>query len=208
MKSFRNEFRSEILELKNENKKFNEQLIEINNKIKNVSENHNVLEKNVDNLNHQIKYLQQRDWKNNLLITGLHIIAGESLIDTVLQYLNKLHKNLNNTNIEFVYRLKSPVLPKQNHNTCLPVVVRFSTYAIKKNVLLKQKELGPVIQQPECGSSSKSTIRKMYCQQRLTPSNYQLLQKARDFKKESNYKFAWVSESYNIYPKRWKKWSH
>lgn len=199
LKSFRNEFRSEILELKKENKKFNEKIIEIDNKIKNVCDNHNVLDNKIDNLNHQINFLQQRDFKNDLLITGLPIITGESLIDTVIQYLNKLHKNFNNTNIEFAYRFKSPVSHQQHQNTCLPVVVRFSNYSVKKEVLSKQKELGPVDQQIEGGSTSNSTIRKTYSQQRLTPCNYQLLQKARDFKQKSDFKFAWVSDSFNIF---------
>lgn len=68
---------------------------------------------------------------------------------------------------------------------------------------MKQKELGPVIQQSEDGNGA--TIQKIYCQQRLTPSNYQLLQKARIFKKEFGFKFVWVSYSHNIFMQKEEK---
>lgn len=59
--------------------------------------------------------------------------------------------------------------------------------------------MGPVIQQNEDGNNSSDTIRKIYCPKRLTTSNYQLLQKAGDFNKEFGFKFAWVSDSFNIF---------
>lgn len=194
LKSFRSEFRSEILELKNDSKKYNKKLVEIDDKIKIVCDNHNVLDKKMDGLNFQVNYLQQKEFKNDLLITGLPSATDEPLIDTVLKYLKKLDKNTNNQNIEYVYRFKSH---KQNNS--VPVVVRFTTYTIKKQLLMKQKELGPVINQNEDGNSSNAVVRKIYCQQRLTSSNFQLLQKARDIKKKIGFKFVWVSDSFNIF---------
>lgn len=122
-----------FLELKNENKKFNKKLLEVDEKIKNVCENHSALDSKVDVLNHKINYLQQKELNNDLLITGLLSTSGEHLVDTVLKYFKKLDKSITNTNIEYVYRFKSPVLGKTNHNNCPPVVVRFSTYSVKKN---------------------------------------------------------------------------
>lgn len=197
LRSFRNEFKSEIQELKNQNSKFIKKINELDAKIVAVDKKQVKLHQEVEILHSKVNCLEQKELLKDILITGLPELAGKQTKDSVVQYLQILDKQFDSTSIEFVYRFKSATHPETNTKIILPIVVRFNNYDTKKGLLNKQKVAGPVLQNQFNGN--KTNTKKIIIQQRLTHINYQLLINTRDLKHKAGYKFCWVSESCCIF---------
>lgn len=209
--SFRTEFRGEIqefrLELRNEVKELKIQYEKVIKKttileknIKLVNEKYKHLPQEVEALESKVNYLQQKELVNDLLITGLPANKCRPLIETVSEYLKMLDKDFDSHQIDFVYRFTHiNQSTSTNTNKILPVIVRLRYNNIKRKLLKLQKGVGPVLQnQMISDNNSISTTAKIILQHRLTPSNYKLLQKTRQVKKDFGYKFVWITDSYNI----------
>lgn len=166
-------------------------------KIVEVDKKHTKLHKEVDVLYSKVNYFEQKELFKDILITGLPELIGKETKESVVQYLKILDKQFDSTSIDFVYRLKSATYSDTNTKIILPIVVRLNNYDIKKNLLHKQKVAGPVLQSQFSGE--KTQTKKIIIQQRLTPTNYQILKSTRDLKYKAGYKFCWVSESCSIF---------
>lgn len=195
LKSFRSEFKSEIQELKNQNAKFLKKTTELDAKITAVDKKYIKLHQEVDALHSKVNYLEQKELVKDILITGLPELVGKQTKDSVIQHLKILDNQFNSSCIDFVYRFNSA--SHTNTKQISPVVVRFNNYEIKKELLHKQKNFGPVLQSQLSGD--KTHTKKIIIQQRLTHTNYQLLKSTRDLKFKAGYKFCWVSESCAIF---------
>lgn len=197
IQEFRTELRGEVQEFKIQNEKIIKKTAALEKNIKIVDEKYKHLSEEVEALQSKVNYLQQKEFINDLLITGLPVNKTKPLIDTVTEYIKILDKDFVGHQIDFVYRFNRSHQP--NTNTIAPVIVRFKENIVKRKILQLQKGVGPVLQnQIICDGSSSSTA-KVISQQRLTPSNYKLLQRARQFKQEFGYKFVWITDSYNIF---------
>lgn len=154
----------------------------------------------VDALKSKVNHFQQKELINDILITGLPVNKEKSLLETVIQYIKIFDKELGSTQIEFAYRFKRNQSSSTNTNTLAPVIVRFTDFSTKHKLLQLQKRVGPILQNQVVGGDATSTnTAKVFSQQRLTPSNFELLQKARQTKQDLGYKFVWITESYNIF---------
>lgn len=193
LRSFRNEFKTEIQDLKNQNSKFLKKTVELDAKITAVDKKQTKLHQEFDILHSKVNFLEQKELVKDLLITGLPDLAGKSTKETVVHYIQFLDKQFDLSKIEFVFRFKT------NTNTKIisPIVVRFNSYDLKKELLNKQKIAGPVLQSQISGDQSHT--KKIIIQQRLTQTNYQLLKSTRDLKFKAGYKFCWVAESCSIF---------
>lgn len=199
LNTFRNEFKNEISDLKKLNNRFNKKAKELEDKITTVDLNQKKTDEEVNILKSRVDIFQQKELKNDILITGLPVITGQQLNETVLVYLKVLDSGINETHVDFVFRFNSPLSSSTNTNesNISPVVVRFQNYCTKKSLIDKQKTTGPVMQSQL--TNDNNNTRKIILQQRLTPMNFQLLQKAREHKIKAGYKFVWVSESLSIF---------
>lgn len=198
LNSFRNEFKNEISDLKKLNIRFNKKTKELEDKIITVDVNQKKTDDEVTILKSRVDSFQQKELKNDILITGLPLLVGQQLKETVLVYIKVLDSGVNEEHIDFVFRFKSPSsITNTNTSNISPVVVRFQNYCTKKSLLDKQKTTGPVMQSQL--TNDNTNTKKIILQQRLTPMNFQLLQKAREHKIKTGYKFVWVSESFSIF---------
>lgn len=201
IQEFRREFRGEVQELKDQNEKIIKKTAMLEKNIKTVDEKYKNLPQEVETLEAKVNYLQQKELVNDLVITGLPVNKSRPLIETVSEYIQKIDKDFDSHQVDFVYRFnRINQSSSTNTNTILPVVVRFSNNSTKRKLLHLQKGVGPVLQnQLIRDDNTISTTAKIILQQRLTPSNYKLLQKARQAKKDLGYKFVWITDSYNIF---------
>lgn len=201
IQEFRRDMKDEVHKLKIQNEEIIRKTHQLEEKIEIVDKKYATLPQEIEILNSIINNFKQKELINDILITGLPINQDKSLMDTVMQYLNIFNKQLDSTHIEFAYRFKQNNESRSfTNNILLPVVVRFKNYDIKRKLLKNQKELGAIHQnQILCEKIQSSNSRKVIIHQRLTPLNYQLLQRSRNIKKDFGYKFVWITESYNIF---------
>lgn len=200
IQEFRNEMRGEVQALKVQNDKIIKKTSLLEKNIKEVDEKYQHLPEEVEVLKSKVSHFEQKELVNDILITGLPVNQAKPLLETVVNYLNILDTELISTQIEFVYRFKRNNQTSSSNNiTSSPVIVRFTSYKSKQNLLQQQKRVGPVLQNQVGGDVPTSNTGKIIIQQRLTPSNFKLLQKARQVKLDLGFKFVWISDSYNIY---------
>lgn len=138
----------EVQALKVQNDKIIKKTSLLEKNIKEVDEKYQHLPEEVDVLKSKVSHFEQKELVKDILITGLPVNQAKPLLETVVQYINILDKEVIPTQIEFVYRFKrnNQSNSTSSTNTLSPVIVRFTDYKIKQNLLQQQKRVGPVLQ--------------------------------------------------------------
>lgn len=159
------------------NKKI-EELIEENKKLKEVNKTNMkttaVLETKVDQLDAELSIIKQRDFKNDLFVSGIpkgeSINLNELIIKTIA--LLNIDEEITEQHFSSVYKIGSD-------DKTISAIVSLKDEAIKLKILKAAKS---------------GRAKNIFFNQRLTYYNSQLLKSSTKFRKENNYKYLWVSD--------------
>lgn len=147
-------------------------------------------------LKKELKDVQSRIEKNeyilrekNLEIQGIPDEDGENLNRTIMNIANNFDIELQEKDIDYIYRIK-----KERSGKPGPVIVTFKQRETKEKILSSRK--GRSIYAREIGF--KNSQNQVYVNEHLTKAKKDLLWKARQLKKQENFKYVWYKHD-NIY---------
>lgn len=121
--------------------------------------------------------MEQKDKANNLIVVGVPKQREQNISDSVGKIFKSLQVPMNESDIKECYRL--------NKKEDGPILVRFSNYPVKKEVLVKiRQRKGTSVR--ECGLEGED--RKIYLNEDLTTQKRLLFKTAREKKSENGYK--------------------
>lgn len=155
-----------------------EELIEENRKLKEVNMKNTkqtaALETKTDQLDAELSIIKQRDFKNDLFITGIPKEDNSNINDSILKTIAKLNMDEEITMDHFssVYKVG-------------PAVKTISVIVSMKDETVKSKILN---------AAKTGRAKDIFINQRLTYYNSQLLKSTSKFRKENNFKYLWVSD--------------
>lgn len=139
-----------------------------------------------------IDHIQQQQLSNNMLISNVIKTPSEDLFAIVCKICGILDIDLFARDIFCVTRLTT-----RKVNQIEPILVLFSNRIIKQKIMVAAKHT-----RLTCRNLGFSIDQRIYFGHHLTPKNQSLLQMARAYKMQHNYKYAWFSQNGFVYIKR------
>lgn len=140
-------------------------------------------EKHIEELNYELNSLRQATMEGHLLICNVIRATDEKLVDVFNNILNQLDMQCNVEDVQGIARLTST-----NRGGMQPILVRFSNPIFKERIMKAARDK-PIT----CESIGLGVKQRIYFNHRLTSANRVLLNEARKFKRNNNFKFAWYS---------------
>lgn len=159
------------------NKKI-EELIEENIKLKEVNKKNMkttaVLETKVDQLDAELSIIKQRDFKNDLFVSGIPKEENINLSDLIVKTIALLNmdENISSEHFSSVYKVGPD-------DKTISAIVSLKDEAVKLRILKAAKS---------------GRAKNIFFNQRLTYYTSQLLKSSTKFRKEHNFKYLWVSD--------------
>lgn len=159
--------------------------------VNNLTKNQNKMREELLDMNIELNTLKQNAVNSDVIITGIHEVKDEKLLDVVNKVLQEYKLVLRNTDYNSIYRMKN----KSDTSKFSPICIEFYSGALKGAIIKQQKILGPVLLHMIDKSLPETDLRKIYFKDRLIKYNMELLKAARRFKADNNYKFVWYQNS-------------
>lgn len=189
----------EIKEMKKSLDFLNAQFEEVKEENKHLKQLLKINSKKNENLEERLRYVEQQLEKcnkeeilNNIVITGVEKQnKNEVLQDTAIKILKTLDSNINSNDIVTAYK-KDEVKEKS------VIIVKLRTNELKNTIIKARKNIGSITTK-EC--NLKGNNNEIYINEQLTPLKNVLFYKARQLKKEHQYKYLWTRDG-NIYIKK------
>ncbi|CAH0551076.1 unnamed protein product [Brassicogethes aeneus] len=162
-------------------KKENENLNAI---IKTEKEENKKYKEKVEKLEKRVLDLEQEQRKNNLLLMNVPFEENENVTDKIAKILNKIGV----INAEYSECMR---LPKKGNikNANTPILLKLKTNKIKEEIMKKKSNFGK-LEASDCELPGTNTL---FINEDLAPAKQLLFKKARDVKKENNFKFVWAT---------------
>lgn len=135
--------------------------------------------KTIEHLQDELNDSDQYSRHSNLEIHGLPCSSNENLITVVNELASKLGlADFQRSDIVTMHRLPS------RRDIPPPILVRFSTAALRDQWLSTRKKLRPL--------SENGSLPKLFFNENLTRRNKELVWKLREKVRDTHYKFTWV----------------
>lgn len=131
---------------------------------------------------------------NNLEIQGIPNEEG-NLKETIINVGKAFDIELHEEDIDYIYRIKKPKTERSKKPA--PIIVTFKKREVKEKLLSSRK--GRSLYAKEIGLSNSEN--QIYINDHLTSTKKELLWKARQLKKEQNFKYVWYKHD-SIYIKK------
>lgn len=164
--------------------------------LKNVEKENEFLKKEIDCLTYKVNDIEQNDLKINVEIRGapfLEDVSDDNILQAVAQ---EISCPIEKKDIEFCYRVGK----KSDNNGIVKhssIVVKFKDFEKKQEFKIAANKLKEKTKMVKI----KNNNFKVFVNDHLTPLNKILLNEAKIFSKEKNFKFTWVKNC-NIYIKK------
>lgn len=170
------------------------------NKVESINKKVAELTSTIEELSEQLQTKEQHGRMNNLEISGIPVLKGENLMNTLNNITAKIGFSLLPHDIDYIHRVRR-FAPKSNHNgadsdlqssTSIPnIIVRF-TQRSRKNEMLAAVHARRGLTTADAGLNGPS--KPIFINDHLTPQNKLLYKQARLLAKEKSYKYIWLSE--------------
>lgn len=153
----------------------------------------------VGELSEQQLIKEQQGRINNLEISGIPVLKGENLMNTLNTIAAKIGFSLLPYDVDYIHRVRR-FTPKKNNDIgddsqtspSIPnIIVRF-TQRRRKNEMLAAVRARRGLTTADAGFNGPS--KPIFINDHLTPQNKLLYKQARLIAKEKNYKYVWLSE--------------
>lgn len=142
------------------------------------------LQGEVKGMRQEIIELKQYSRRNNLEIRNVPMSADESLPDMMHKLATSLKMELRTEDIDVVHRVPTKNKAEQN------IVVRFTSTAVRDKMIKHAKK--ERLSTCTLGFQNNEPI---YINEHLCQENKILLAKARQMRREKNWKYVWVSQT-------------
>lgn len=171
--------------------KLDEQLLTIQtltSQVANLQEENVQLKAELKEVKLQVNDSEQYNRRSTLEIQGVPESPGENVSAKVIAVAQSLGMNINPERIDACHRLGK----KSSKERPRGIIVKF-VYRCDQEEFIKQKKMRPMLNAADVFKDiSVSANCAIYVNESLTPHNRNLFLEARNFKKDSNYKYVWV----------------
>lgn len=171
----------------------NAQLKQTVQKLENESDN---LKQRVNNLEFGISQEKQRMYTNHLIISNVPVKTDENLFEIIEKIGAISDVKINVNDICELKRLNiGNKQTNQNQNEPKPkppILVQFSSYAVKKKLMESRRKNGPIkLEQLEMQEEDNTTLQTVFLSHYLIKYFHQLYHQAREYKNKHTYKYLW-----------------
>lgn len=142
-----------------------------------------------------INNIDQYSRNRNIEIHGVEEVEGENLKGFVCDLAKELQIPCDVSLVDVVHRMRSA--PGRKSSKSRPIIVQF-TNRTTRDLWIAKRKTGLVSKNFVRGSNDQP----IYVNVNLSPYYKQLFWKAREAKKQLNYKYCWVNKSGDIYLKK------
>lgn len=194
-----NELSEEQLKIKDDVRDLKSSSSEKSRLIKDMAIRATELQISITELSEQLQAKEQQERINNIEITGLPVLKGENLMNTLNNISAKIGFPLKPYDIDYVHRVRRYVpksvagvgtdghVPPPTPN----IIVRFIQRS-RKNEMLAAVRARRGLTSADAGLNGPAT--PIFINDHLTPQNKLLYKQARLTAKEKGYKYVWLSE--------------
>lgn len=154
------------------------EILQINEETRKINSNMQQVEKD-------LRDLEQYSHRNNLIIYGIPEEKNENIVFVVRRLAAALHfENFSSNMMDTVHRMG-----KISDSQPRPIIIRFIS-RMDKDMFLSKRKVHRNLKATDLGFSSENSI---YVNESLTPSNRELLKKTREVAKVKGYTHVWTS---------------
>lgn len=151
-----------------------------------LSKQHKKLSEEFIIVKRELNKLNQKSFDCDVIITGIPDNPKEILLDTVNVALKHLNIKLKPSDINSIFRMKN----KNNKSDISPICLELFSRTVSGLIFHEQKLKGPALLNTLI-SLPANDLRKVFIKPRLSRFNQHLMNEARKFKAEHNFKFLW-----------------
>lgn len=179
-----------------------QQFDEFNQRTQLLEKENKTLKKEVTNLRLRLSAvesdcseLQNELYRKHLFISGVPQTQNESLSKIIIEIAAITNNNIDTKNIVECKRISTR--NNNNNNVKQPqhpqIMVELDSVSIKENLLMSQKNNGPILQsQLQSSSNNNNNYNKIYINEFLSNYNKKLLHETQKLKAKHNIKFVWA----------------
>lgn len=132
----------------------------------------------IEGLNFIVNKMEQKELNKKIILRGLPEVNSDDLKTKVLEAISVIDPDIKQEDI-----LNVSEMGKERRNNTKPVIIEFATPDLQKNVLRKKR-----------GFMKEAATRMMFVHEMITTENYKLFVRARELKKNYNYKHVYTVE--------------
>lgn len=157
--------------------------------IRHLKDENTALTQKLSVMEERLNLLEQQDKEKNLIVAGIPKQPG-GVEDSMKKVLTAMKMNLNVGDVQEIFRI--------NNKDDAPILLKLKTTEIRSAILKKIRELKGM-KLNECGLVGGA--KNIFFNEDLTKHNQLLFKRAREVKKEQNYKSVFVANG-KIYLKK------
>lgn len=130
---------------------------------------------------------------NNVEISGVPLVKKENLYSILKSICTKINFDLQPSDVDTIHRVRRFISAVKNNDPPRPpaIIVRF-TQRIRKDAVLAAARVHRNLFTTDIGFNGAAT--NVFLSHHLTPTNKLLLQQAKKFKKEHDFKYLWIQD--------------